>query len=193
MDIEATAIVTAYKALAAAQQRPGIEFGRLCFNFRKRSKVVSGGTTFDSTLDKLDIPRSTAYRWIARYEESIGMREKSEPAPKKPVASFPSVSPEPVSFSTPEFDLSSVEESSVILSALAESPVIEPYQSSIPSPAESDTTKLRALFERTGLNLKPSTTARSGIDSVQGKYDLCGLTKKQVERIAKVVFYAKFI
>ena len=80
MDIEATAIVAAYQSL----KKHGLEFGRLCYNFRKRSKVVSGGTTFDSTLDRLNIPHATAYRWIAKYEESIGVRE---PAPKKPVQS----------------------------------------------------------------------------------------------------------
>jgi hypothetical protein len=88
MDIEATAIVAAYQSLT----KHGIEFGRLCYNFRKRSEVVSGGTTFTSTLDRLNIPHATAYRWIARYEESIGKRVL-EPAVKKPVQSVQVVPP----------------------------------------------------------------------------------------------------
>jgi hypothetical protein len=86
-DSEATVLVAAYQSL----RKHGLEFGRLCYNFRKRSKVVSGGTTFDSTLDKLDIPRSSAYRWIARYEESIGVR----PAPKVEKKPVQSALPEP--------------------------------------------------------------------------------------------------
>jgi hypothetical protein len=78
MDIEAQAIVAAYQSL----KKHGLEFGRLCYTFRERTKRPDGfrvssetQNSFDSTLDKLDIPRATAYRWIARYEEHVGKRE----------------------------------------------------------------------------------------------------------------------
>jgi transposase-like protein len=77
MDIEAQALVAAYAALS----KHGLEFGRLCYNFRKRSEVVQGGTTFKDTLARLDIPKSTAYFWIARYEEKYLGRVK----PAKPI------------------------------------------------------------------------------------------------------------
>lgn len=61
-------------------EKRGLRFGEALYKYRERSEVVPGGTTFRSTLDKLNIPPTTAYRWIAKYEESTGARlPKSNP------------------------------------------------------------------------------------------------------------------
>lgn len=102
MDIEATAIVIAYQSLKRQdeiRQPYGLEFGRLCYNFRERTKRPDGfrvscetQSSFDATLDRLNVPRATAYRWITRYEESIGVRKPK--VTEKPVQSVQEV-PEP--------------------------------------------------------------------------------------------------
>jgi hypothetical protein len=51
------------------------------------------GSGFSSLLQRLAIPETTAYRWIARYEESIGEREvpvapeppQQESLPEEPI------------------------------------------------------------------------------------------------------------
>jgi hypothetical protein len=52
----------------------GLFFGKLCYDYRASSEVVRGGTSFQSTLVELGIPKTTAYFWMGRYEESIGER-----------------------------------------------------------------------------------------------------------------------
>jgi transposase-like protein len=54
----------------------GLAFGKVCYERRAKSEVVQGGTTFRKTLDKLGIPKSTAYYWISRHEESAGLQQK---------------------------------------------------------------------------------------------------------------------
>ena len=77
VDIQEQQIKITWTALQVAEEqleKRGLAFGKALYEFRAASEVVSGGTTFRSTLDKLGIPHSTAYRWIAKYEESIGTR-----------------------------------------------------------------------------------------------------------------------
>jgi hypothetical protein len=62
------------KADAERSQR-GLEFGHAMYELRQRSELVPGGTTFRRVIESLGIPHTTAYRWIARYEESIGVRQ----------------------------------------------------------------------------------------------------------------------
>jgi transposase-like protein len=66
-----TALQVAEKQL----QKRGLAFGQAVSEYRAKSEVVQGGTSFRATLEKLNIPHSTAYFWIAKYEESIGARE----------------------------------------------------------------------------------------------------------------------
>jgi transposase-like protein len=76
-------IKTLWTALQVAEgqlQKRGLAFGQAVFEFRQKSEVVQGGTSFRATLEKLNIPHSTAYFWIAKYEESVGTREP-KPAP----------------------------------------------------------------------------------------------------------------
>jgi hypothetical protein len=88
-------VATTWSALSAAESRMrlsveqrrerGIEFGAACYKLRAQSEVVSGGTTFNATLDKLGIPHRSAYRWIARYEVKAGLRVVTpivEPGPE---------------------------------------------------------------------------------------------------------------
>ncbi|HXZ31452.1 MAG TPA: hypothetical protein VEH30_04165 [Terriglobales bacterium] len=77
------AVLSAWQDYKKNAEPRGLEFGRTVYELRKQSEVVQGGTSFKQTLTKLDIPHSTAYFWIARYEESIGKRTPSEPT-KKP-------------------------------------------------------------------------------------------------------------
>jgi hypothetical protein len=56
----------------------GLAFGKVCYEWRAKSEVVQGGTTFRKTLDKLGIPKSTAYYWISRYEESAALQQKKK-------------------------------------------------------------------------------------------------------------------
>jgi len=76
------ALWTALQVAERQQEKKGLQFGQVVYEFRAKSEVVSGGTTFRSTLDKLGIPHATAYRWIARYEETIGERRKEISGPK---------------------------------------------------------------------------------------------------------------
>ena len=101
---EETHINSLWKALQAAEEqrgKRGLAFGQAMYEYRKTSEVVSGGTTFRSTLEKLAIPHATAYRWIVRYEESIGVRSAPVPSVSEPVtkpepsASVPVVKSEP--------------------------------------------------------------------------------------------------
>lgn len=62
--------------------KQGVQFGMELYEYRACAEVVPGGTSFNSLLDELGVPHSSAYRWLAKYEESIGKREKvTKPAP----------------------------------------------------------------------------------------------------------------
>jgi hypothetical protein len=71
-------IKTLWAALQVAEkqlEKRGLPFGQALYEYRGKSEVVQGGTTFRSTLDKLGIPHSTAYVWIDKYAASIGMKK----------------------------------------------------------------------------------------------------------------------
>jgi hypothetical protein len=85
--IEKQRIKFLWTALQVAEgqiEKRGLQFGEALYTYRERSEVVPGGTTFRSTLDKLNIPPTTAYRWIAIYEESIGTRLPKPNPPSRP-------------------------------------------------------------------------------------------------------------
>ncbi len=56
--------------------RDGIEFGRVChqWQIRYRAQGSRRGKGFERVLSELNIPKSTAYRWIKRYETKKGLR-----------------------------------------------------------------------------------------------------------------------
>lgn len=85
--VEEQNIKSLWTALHVAEQqidKRGLQFGQAMYAYRekhsasgRRTDLVSSETrleTFEEFCDRLNIPRATAYRWIARYEESIGTR-----------------------------------------------------------------------------------------------------------------------
>ncbi|MGA9508497.1 MAG: hypothetical protein WBV55_07605 [Candidatus Sulfotelmatobacter sp.] len=66
------------QASNAVRREAGLALGKALFDLRAEAEVVSGGTTFDSTLKTLCVPHRTAYRWIKKYELSIGIRRRVE-------------------------------------------------------------------------------------------------------------------
>lgn len=59
-------------------EKHGLVFGQVCFELRAGAKAVQGGTTFSALLEKLNIPRRTAYFWIERHEEQFGDRHRCD-------------------------------------------------------------------------------------------------------------------
>jgi hypothetical protein len=61
----------------------GLHFGEVCYKWRNEFKSKGGagskGTGLVQVLDRLEIPRSTAYWWIERYEIAAGIRQEKPP------------------------------------------------------------------------------------------------------------------
>jgi hypothetical protein len=81
---------TALQVAEGQREKRGLQFGQAVYEYRekhsgqgRRTDLVSSETrleTFEEFCDRLNIPRATAYRWIAKYEEFIGTR-LSKPNP----------------------------------------------------------------------------------------------------------------
>ena len=58
--------------------RQGLDFGRVCYEWRVKYKAQGSrkGKGFDHLLETIGIPKTTAYRWIRRYEMKNGLRAK---------------------------------------------------------------------------------------------------------------------
>lgn len=77
---------TALQVAEGQREKRGLQFGQAVFEYRKKHAAPGRRTdlnlvlnetrseTFEEFCDRLGIVRSTAYRWIAKYEESIGTR-----------------------------------------------------------------------------------------------------------------------
>jgi hypothetical protein len=65
-----------YKQSTIKRFTDGLEFGRLCYEWQARYKSQGSrkGKGFEHVLEQLAIPKTTAYRWIKRYETRIGLR-----------------------------------------------------------------------------------------------------------------------
>src|SRR5215469_7358784 len=72
----------------ATATKSRLALGKALWELRERSEVVSGGTTFNSTLRTLGIPHKTAYRYMGEYEEYAGIRQTA-PAPEEPPQDIP--------------------------------------------------------------------------------------------------------
>ncbi len=75
------AIESAWKAYQTTAKY-GMAFGKACFDFQQRfaeqgQRVKGQGVS--PILDKLEIPKSTAYWWIARYKEAEGIADIEVP------------------------------------------------------------------------------------------------------------------
>jgi len=59
-----------YKKSTVKHFRDALEFGRVCHEWQLRYKSQGSrhGKGFERVLQQLGIPKSTAYRWIRRYE-----------------------------------------------------------------------------------------------------------------------------
>jgi len=98
--IEEHNIKSLWTALQVAEKqidKRGLQFGQAMYDCRERHSASGRRTdlvskseksetrleTFEEFCDRLAIPRATAYRWIAKYEESIGTR-LPKPTPDTP-------------------------------------------------------------------------------------------------------------
>jgi len=91
-----TAVKTSWAALQVAdkqQEKRGLQFGRALFELRESSQVRRNWLQI---IEELGIPTATAYRWINRFEESIGTRSAPIPATPVVIESEPE-QPEPIS------------------------------------------------------------------------------------------------
>jgi transposase len=75
------AIESAWKAYQTTAKY-GMAFGKACFDFQQKfaeqgQRVKGQGVS--PILDKLGIPKSTAYWWIARYKEAEGIADIEVP------------------------------------------------------------------------------------------------------------------
>jgi hypothetical protein len=72
---------TALQVTEGQVEKRGLQFGKAMYEYREKYKRPDGlrvssetQNSFEEFCDRLSIPRATAYRWIAKYEESIGTR-----------------------------------------------------------------------------------------------------------------------
>jgi hypothetical protein len=65
-----------YKQSTIKRFKDGLEFGRACHEWQAKFKAQGShnGEGFEHLLEHLGIPKTTAYRWIKRYEAKIGLR-----------------------------------------------------------------------------------------------------------------------
>ena len=58
--------------------RQGLDFGRVCYEWRSKYKAQGSrkGRGFYRLLETVGIPKTTAYRWIRRYELKNGLRAR---------------------------------------------------------------------------------------------------------------------
>ena len=70
-------IKSLWAALQVAEgqaEKRGLQFGQALYELRENSYHVRRIGGLEGVLEGLEIPKATAYRWIAKYEESIGTR-----------------------------------------------------------------------------------------------------------------------
>lgn len=67
-----------YKESTIRHYKDGVEFGRVCYEWRTAYKAQGSrsGKGFNRLLAELAIPKTTAYRWVRRYELKHGLRAK---------------------------------------------------------------------------------------------------------------------
>src|SRR5215469_6691762 len=122
----------------------GLEFGKAMYEYRakhssqgRRTDLATSsesGTSWLELLEKLSIPKSTAYDWIHRYEESIGLRP-------------PVIEAGPVEIITPVAEMPAADEISEETAAddvTDQGDVADPE----PQPAKRTETRARAHYER---------------------------------------------
>jgi hypothetical protein len=65
-----------YRTSTIKRFRDGLELGRICREWQANFKAQGShkGEGFEHLLERVGIPKSTAYRWIIRYEEKVAPR-----------------------------------------------------------------------------------------------------------------------
>ena len=90
-----------YRQSTIQHYREGLDFGRVCYEWRAKYKAQGSHKSkgFDHLLVAIGIPKTTAYRWIRRYEMKNGLRAKrNEVADARHNQEDPSRSEKPTSF-----------------------------------------------------------------------------------------------
>ena len=74
----ASEIKVAWDIYQSAKSKHGLDFGKICYEWREKFKSRAGRTSKGEgiipILEQFKIPVSTAYHWIIKYEKSIGLR-----------------------------------------------------------------------------------------------------------------------
>lgn len=67
-----------YKQSSIKNYKDGLGLGRVCYEWRAKYKAQGShsGRGFDHVLEQIGIPKTTAYRWIRRYEMKNALRAK---------------------------------------------------------------------------------------------------------------------
>ncbi|HXM59458.1 MAG TPA: hypothetical protein VN950_01290 [Terriglobales bacterium] len=155
-----TELTTLWQECQAVERR-GVHVGERLYKLRELHSAQGNhtGKGFLQLLQQAGWVQRTAYYWLNKYEETIGVRPAPTAAP-------------------------AVTEDDPELAAMFEQgkPADYTYQAPSTEPKEvvpSVTKQLRAIFEPMGLEVKPS---KHGF-----KYDLCGLSKAQMNKIAPLL------
>jgi hypothetical protein len=66
-----------YRQSTIRHYKNGLSFGSVCYEWRARYKAQGSrrGLGFDHVLEQLCIPKTTAYRWIKRFEAKCAFRD----------------------------------------------------------------------------------------------------------------------
>jgi transposase-like protein len=159
--IEEQNIMLLWKVLQVAEgqrEKRGLQFGQAVYEYRKKHAAPGRRTdlnlvlnetrseTFEEFCDRLGIVRSTAYRWIAKYEESIGTRlPKPNPDNRPNETTSYKVEAEPTAQAT-SMDVSPDENSSSAEDDLP--PESEPTPTPVVSTEEKEQKHLCFLMKR---------------------------------------------
>ncbi len=164
--IEEKNIKLLWRVLQVAEgqrEKRGLQFGKAMYEYREKHSaqgrrtdlvtMVTKSETFEEFCDRLGIVRMTAYRWIAKYEESIGTRlPKPTPDndPNKTTSYEVRVGTEPTAQASsgnvsPSEDSSSIEDDLLPESEPEPNP---PTHTPVVSHEERDREELRSYLKR---------------------------------------------
>ena len=64
-------------------EKYGLKFGEVCYGWQQKlTRQGTKGEGLRPILDEVGIPKSTAYWWIDRYKESVGIKESKQEKPE---------------------------------------------------------------------------------------------------------------
>lgn len=82
-----------YRRSTVKHYRDGLEFGKVCCEWQNafRAQGSRTGQGFERTLERLNIPKTTAYRWIRRYKIKMTLRVETNEVTLHPDNSAPAL------------------------------------------------------------------------------------------------------